>query len=312
MHIIRDFASCSESAKHAYVALGNFDGVHLGHRAIIKKAVTLAQAAKKPPAVLTFEPHPREFFARAQVPKNAPFHIYPLHKKLQLLQACGIDIVYLARFNQALAQTSAQDFVENILVRQLEVAHVVTGHNFAFGKSRQGSTEFLGREIARFGRSYTAINPVHDAHGNNISSSAIRDALAQGDVKRAGDMLGAPYAIYGRVRHGDRRGRTIGFPTANLPLGKLCRPRFGVYAAKIMLGDDAHFGVVNIGIRPTFSADTPLLEAHLFDCNGDFYGKKIEVEPVRFIRDEKKFAGLESLKSQILRDCEAAKAILAA
>lgn len=308
MLLVRDFTSCPESAKDAFVALGNFDGVHRGHRAILETTVRLAHAAKKPAAVMTFEPHPREFFARTQT----PFHIYPLQRKLRLLRQCGIDIVYLARFNATLAATSAQDFVDRILVGELDVRHVITGHNFAFGKGRQGNTEFLDRAICAQGRSYTAINPVHDAHRNTISSSAVRDALAQGEMASACALLGAPYQIQGRVRRGDRRGRTIGFPTANLSLGKLCRPRFGVYTARAYINASVFSCVVNIGLRPTFSASEPLLEAHIFDFGADIYGKKVAIEPIAFIRDEQKFEGIEALKTQIMRDCETAKAMLRA
>lgn len=311
MDIIRDLEHCPAGAKGAVVALGNFDGLHLGHQAILRRTIEEAKKAGRKAAVMSFEPHPREFFAR----DHQPLRIYPLRRKLQLLKETGgIDTVFLARFNRKLASTNAQGFVEDILHRQLSVHHIVTGYNFAFGKNRQGDTAFLESITPGLGIDFTRVAPVETAQGAPVSSSAIRAFLAQGETQKAAELLGRPYSIGGRVRGGDARGRTLGFPTANLWLKTLFRPRFGIYAARIIFHKDGarHDGVASIGIRPTFSTDRPLLEVHCFDLSRMFYGEYIEVQLLEFIREEKKFERVDDLIAQMEIDAVAAKRLLKA
>lgn len=307
MRIIRDLEHCPADCQSAVMALGNFDGVHLGHRAILQHCIDLARADGKRPAVMTFEPHPREFFAR----DKAPLRIYPLRRKLELLKESGIDIVFLARFNQKLASTTAQGFID-LLHRQLRVHHIVTGFNFAFGKGREGSTAMLAKaaEIHEF--AFSAYPPVHDPSGRVISSSVVRRALAEGNMEAAITLLGAPYQIEGRVMEGNRRGRELRFPTANIRLDGLFKPRFGVYAVRFAIAGELgwHDGVANLGIRPTFGMDEPLLEVHGFDMDRHLYGKRLCVRFSAFLREEKAFTSPEALTAQIAEDCRSARTLL--
>jgi riboflavin kinase / FMN adenylyltransferase len=307
MRIIRDLSACHEEFKGAVMALGNFDGVHLGHQAIFTHCVALARAERRPAAVMTFEPHPREFFSR----DHAPMRIYPLRGKAMLIEECGIDALFVARFNKKLASTSAEDFIHHILHDSLRVQHVVTGYNFAFGKARQGNTAFMAQTAEKLGFGFTAHPPVLDAEGTTISSSGIRQLLLEGNVRKASAQLGRPYQISGRVRHGDKRGRTLGFPTANIALGRLLKPKFGIYAVRLAVGrsNTWHNGVASLGIRPNFPTD-PLLEVHCFDVQRDLYGHRVRVELIEFIREEKKFADIEALKAQMAEDCAKAKSLL--
>lgn len=312
MRIVRDFETCPAACQNAVVALGNFDGMHLGHQAILAECLRRARDGGIPAAVMTFEPHPREFFAR-RIPPPAGggnhLRLYPLRRKLELMRELGIDIVFLARFNVRFAALSAAQFVETVLHRQLAVRHVITGYNFAFGKNREGSTEFLEAASRTAGFGFTACPPV-STEGQPVSSSAIRALLAAGEIRQASLLLGRAYAIEGRVKHGEARGRALGFATANLPLDALCKPRFGVYAIRASVDGQWHAGVANIGTRPTFGLHTPILEAHLFDASLTLYGKRLRVELVEFIREEKRFDGPEALKAQIAADCDQARRIL--
>ena len=305
MRLLRDFHHCPSEVKGAVVALGNFDGVHLGHREILSQCIAAARAYGVPAAVMTFEPHPREFFA----PQAERLRLCSLRQKIQLMEQLGIDAIFLVRFNKPFSSLSAQEFVEHVLHRQLVVKHVVTGYNFAFGKDRGGHTDYLSMKGQECGFGTTACPPV-EMDGRVISSSAIRQLLAAGEIRKAAASLGHPYVIEGRVRYGQQRGRTLGFPTANLPLNRLFKPRYGVYAVRVPINKKMHHGVANIGIKPTVGGDVPLLEVHLFDFNGIIYGKRIEVECVDFIRQERKFDSLDALKEQIILDCEQARKIL--
>jgi riboflavin kinase/FMN adenylyltransferase len=314
MRIIRDFDVCPEGAKNTVMALGNFDGVHLGHQAILRHCVDFAHTENRPAAAMTFEPHPREFFAKIKAQREAsgfsPIRIYTFRKKARLLKEAGIDYLFVARFNARFAATSSASFIDDVLCAQLQASHVVTGYNFAFGKGRGGDTKALGDAARSRGFGFTAISAVQDA-GHTVSSSAIRESLARGDVAAASAMLGRPYRISGRVRRGQQRGRTLGFPTANLSLSGLFKPRFGVYAVRVEFNDGTCCpGVANLGIKPTFSATEPLLEVHFFDMDRVCYGQMIHVELVQFIRDEQKFAQLEALRAQIAEDCKTAKTFL--
>lgn len=306
MRIIRDMSAYPEALRGAVLALGNFDGVHRGHKAILDTCVDKALELKRPAAVMTFCPHPREFFA----PMQPALRLSSLAEKLSALRASGIAAVFLARFNAGFAAMGAESFVRDLLHRQLAARHIVTGYNFAFGKGRSGDTEFLAALASQLGMGYTACPAVMDAGGEVVSSSRIRHALAAGDVKGAAALLGRPYVIEGRVRGGDKRGRAMGFPTANLPLTQLFVPRLGVYAARIMWGEEAAPAVVNIGIRPTFGGTTPVLEAHALREVPALYGLRLRVALQAFIRDERRFDSADALKAQIGEDCRAAAMVL--
>lgn len=306
MNIIRDLAHCPSSCKGAVIALGNFDGVHLGHQSILAECVGLAKAHNAPAAVMTFEPHPRQFFSAS----HQALRIYSLKQKIELLRDFGIGTLFMMRFNQALASTTADAFVEELLHKTLGVTHVVTGYNFAFGKGRAGNTQFLTEKARALNFGFTAHAQINTSTGKTISSSAIRAALTEGDTRTASAMLGRPYAISGHVLHGEKRGRTIGFPTLNLSLADLFKPRFGVYAARVVIDGARYNAVANLGIKPTFGTHAPLLEAHCFDFAREVYGKEARVQLVEFIREEQKFASLDALKHQIAKDGERAKELL--
>lgn len=309
MKIFRDLSEVPAGYKNAVITLGNFDGLHLGHRAIIDKAGNIAKANNYPLALMTFEPHPREFFAREGA---AGIRIYNLRSKLAIIKSLGVECVFLMRFNNSLTGLSAHDFVRNILVDGLSARHVITGENFYFGKNRGGDKELMAQEAKRLGFDYTACQQVTAANGESISSSAIRELLGQGNMKKTAALLNRPYHINGRVERGESRGRTIGFPTANIALDKLFLPRYGVYAVQVRIDgqEKTYNGVANLGIKPTFGVHAPLLELHLFDTSQDLYGKRMCVEFIDFIRGEQKFASLADLKSQIANDAEKAKEIL--
>lgn len=307
MRIIRDFEHCPDALKGSVVALGNFDGVHLGHQEILKTCIAQARVLGAPATVMTFEPHPREFFAREKM----TMRICRLGQKLHRLEALGFNAVFLARFNAKLAATTAEQFVQEILHRELSVRHVVTGYDFAFGKNRQGNTEFLDHKARERGIGFTCVSPVKDRHGAAVSSTAIRQLLSEGKMPEVEALLGRPYVISGRVQGGDKRGRELGYPTANIWLGTLFRPRFGIYAARVTFKDGSrHDAVANLGIRPMFESERPLLEVHCFDLSRTFYGERIEVELVEFLREEKKFPSVDILKAQMAEDCTIAKTVL--
>ena len=308
MQIIRDLMACPTSFKGSAVALGNFDGVHLGHQEILRQALAFARNNAVPATVMTFEPHPREFFAR----DKKRLRISSFQQKMQLFQELGIDAVFLVRFNAAFAAHTPEDFVEKILVGALAIRHVVTGYNFAFGKNRQGNTEYLKASSQHLGFSFSSCDAVSDAQGTPVSSSAIRQMLSLGDVKNAAALLGRPYRITGRVRSGNKAGRTLGFPTANLGLHGLFQPRYGVYAVRFRVEGDRNLyhGVANLGVRPTMGQHAPVFEVHGFDLDAQLYGKRLSVELVEYIREEKKFENIDALKSQIGIDCDHAKALL--
>jgi riboflavin kinase/FMN adenylyltransferase len=300
----------------AAVAVGNFDGVHLGHRAVIEEAGTLARSTGSPWAVLTFEPHPRSVFA----PDNPPLRLSPFSQKVRLIAALGVDILAVIRFDKAFSQISAHDFVETVIHRRLGAGHVVCGHDFAFGRGREGSPEHLLRFGEKFEFGFTCVQEIRGTDGVAYSSTGIREALRAGDPKSAARILGRPFEIIGRVTEGDRRGRTIGFPTANMSLGEYVEPARGVYAVRTAYADASVLtqlpgawmpGVANLGVRPTFSGTESRLESHLFDFDGDLYGHDLRVQFIEFLRPERKFAGLDDLKIQIAEDSARARDVLA-
>lgn len=291
-------------------ALGNFDGVHRGHRVVVKGTIDKARAMGVPARVLTFEPHPRSFFK----PDLPPFRLTPAPKKFRLLKALGVDDVIVEPFTAELAEMSAQDFVERILIQRYGAQHVVAGFDFVFGHGRGGDMKSLRNWLAPHKIGVTEVTPFRDAQGEIMSSSRTREALRQGEVRAAEHILGRPWSISGTVKRGDGRGAELEARTANIVLGEHLRPKFGVYAVHAArIGDPfLRQGVANIGTRPTVDGKTELLEFHLFNFNEDIYGQEWEVELVDFIRPEQAFSNLEALRSQIPRDIEAAKSKLEA
>jgi riboflavin kinase / FMN adenylyltransferase len=292
------------AALHGCVlALGNFDGVHKGHQAVIGVAAKIARASEKPLAVLTFDPHPARLFR----PDLPPFALTLPSQKRRLLEAFGVHGVLQLPFDRQLASLSPQDFVQNILRGAVGASHVVCGYDFTFGKDRAGKAE----DLPGLGMAATIVRPVM-ARGQSLpySSTAVRQHLAAAAPELAAELMGRWWQIEGVVEAGDQRGRTIGFPTANLSLGDYQRPAFGVYAVRVHVAGTVYDGVANIGLRPTFTPPRELLEVHLFDFAGDLYGKTVFVDIVAFIRSERTFAGLEALKSQIAVDRATADKIL--
>jgi riboflavin kinase / FMN adenylyltransferase len=285
------------------VALGNFDGVHKGHQAVIGAAARLALSLSKPLSVLSFNPHPARFFQ----PDLPPFALASPSQKRALLEAFGADGILLLPFNAAVASLSPKAFVDSVLIEAIAASHVVCGYDFTFGQNRTGKAD----DISALGVETTVVKPViaHD-QGVPYSSTRIRKLLAESAPEKAAELMGRWWQIEGVVEQGDQRGRSIGFPTANLSLGDYQRPAYGVYAVRVHVAGAIYDGVANIGLRPTFEPPRELLEVHLFDFAGDLYGKTIFVDIVAFIRGERKFAGLEPLKSQIAVDRATADKIL--
>jgi len=312
MRIYRHYQSLPEEARGAAIAVGNFDGVHRGHQAVIGEAGRIARATDIPWAVLTFEPHPRRVFQ----PDQPPFRLTPLRAKARALEALGVDAMIVQRFNRDFSQRPAEDFVTDVLVGGFGARHVVAGYDFVFGYKRGGNCELLLAMGQKLGFGFTAVSAVEDESGAVYSSTRIRECLGNGDVRGAAAILGRPFSFEGRVSHGDQRGRTIGFPTLNLHLGSSVRPALGVYAVRVGIVEDGKTtwrdGVANIGKRPTFGGEDVILEAHLLDFDGDLYGALIAVTLIDHIRAEKKFDGLEALRAQIAADTETARKILTA
>lgn len=310
MRIYRHYETLPEQARGAAIAIGNFDGVHKGHCQVINEAGKVAKDRGIPWAVLTFEPHPRSVFQ----PGGEPFRLTPFRAKARALEALGVDIMIVQKFNRSFSQSPADGFVKSVLVDGFGANHVVSGYDFVFGHGRQGNCELLLNLGQKFGFGFTAISAVESPDGFVYSSTRIRQCLESGDPRGAAAILGRPYTIEGRVAHGEKLGRTIGFPTANVHLGTLLRPKRGIYAVRVELDDDPsghiHLGVANIGTRPTVGGTGDLLEVHLFDFNADIYRSRISVELVEFIRSEAKFETVEDMRKEIVRDADKAKVIL--
>lgn len=290
----------------AVVAIGNFDGVHRGHRAVIATAVARARALGRKAAALTFEPHPRSFFK----PQEPLFRLSDAGMKLRLLSGTELDGAIVMTFDAALSGLSAQSFVSDILVKRFAIGGAVIGFDFHFGKNRVGSPEFLKGEGARLGFSVDVVPPLED-EGRPVSSGAVRAALAEGKVVEAAELIGAPWFAHGRVIHGEKRGRDLGFPTANLKLDPGCALKHGIYAVRAGIGGRRHDGVASFGRRPTFDNGAPLLEVFLFDFSGDLYGQEIDVAFIGWLRGEAKFDSVGALKTQMAADAAQAHAVLA-
>jgi len=295
----------------AVVAIGNFDGVHLGHRQVIERAGAIATAAPAPHAVLTFEPHPRSVLHADAL----PFRLTPFRAKSRLIETLGVDLLFTLHFDLAFAQRSAEDFVAHVLVDGLGARHVVVGYDFVFGHNRRGTPALLAEEGGKHGFGVTIVDPVATPGGPVYSSTRIREHLAQGRPREAAALLGRFWEIDGRVERGDERGRTIGFPTANLRLEDYLRPAAGVYAVRAGIEDGSggvrwQDGVANFGRRPTVGGSDLRLEVHLFDFSGDLYGRHLRVQLIDYLRPEQKFPGLDALKAQIAADAQQAREIL--
>jgi riboflavin kinase / FMN adenylyltransferase len=313
LRIIRHPSSSAPYRRGAVLAMGNFDGLHKGHAALIGQAAALARDTGAPVAVLTFEPHPRNVF----VPGCEPFRLTPFRVKEREIARLGVDFLFIQHFDAAFAQQSAESFIDEVMVGAIGASHVVVGHDCTFGNRRRGTPDMLREHGGSAGFGVSVVEPVRG--GDTVySSTHIRELLKAGKPREAAAQLGRFWEIDGRVALGDQRGRTIGFPTANLGLGEYLRPALGVYAVRVS-GDGPDDpldgltidGVANIGLRPTVGGLVPRLEAHLFDVSRDLYGRHLRVALVDFIRPERKFASFDELKDQIAADAENARAILA-
>jgi riboflavin kinase / FMN adenylyltransferase len=298
VQVFRGFPSAS---RHAAVTIGNFDGVHRGHQAMLTRLVEAAEDLALPPTVLTFDPHPREFFAR----DTAPARLSTIRSKLEQFAALGVARVHIARFDARFASLTAQEFIERILVGALKTRWVLVGQDFRFGRGRSGDLALLRASARSF--SVEAM-PTVSVAGQRVSSTTIRDALGKGELERAAEMLGRPYAISGRVAHGDKLGRNLGFPTANVPLRHKA-PLSGVFAVRVRgLGGAPRAGVASLGVRPTVKADArPLLEVFVFDFDEAVYGRHVQVEFLHKLRDEERYADLDALTRQIRADVALAR-----
>ena len=299
-------APMPESLRGAIIALGNFDGFHLGHQAVAGEAIAWARAEGRPAIIATFDPHPVRYFA----PDAPPFRLTTLDQRSELFEAAGADAMLVFAFGKELASTSAEDFVRELLVGRLGAAGVVTGEDFTFGKGRGGNVALLAEFGAALGLRARAVGPVSE-DGAVVSSSRIRDALRSGDCGEATHLLTRPFAIRGLVEHGAKLGRSIGYPTANLRLGNYLRPAYGIYAVTGLLPDGkVVHGAANLGIRPSFDPPIELLEPYFFDFSGDLYGQEIEVALHHYLRPEAKFDSLEALTAQMEQDCLTARKLL--
>lgn len=305
MKIVRQLNSLKPDDIGCVASIGNFDGLHLGHRKIIKQLKGKASALNLPLTIISFEPLPSEYFM-----PEPPARIYPLRDKVRLLESLGVDNFLCLKFNASFSQQSPEDFVSEVLINKLGVKYFVVGDDFRFGHQRKGDFQLL-KKIGDEKGMHVVDTPTCDDDNKRISSTRIRTLLEAGNIKSANALLGTRYQLSGRVRHGDKRGRTIGFPTLNMNVLEHLAPARGVYAVKVNgLSDKPLNGVANLGTRPTVNGTENRLETHLFDFEGDVYGKYICVELVAFLRAEQKFDDFDALKLQILNDAEHAQEIL--
>jgi riboflavin kinase / FMN adenylyltransferase len=308
MEIVTNGDALPPALRGAVAALGNFDGFHGGHQAVVGAAARVATAHSLPLAALTFDPHPALIFK----PSAPPFALASLEQKLEQLHDFDVDLAIVLPFTPALAAISAKDFVQNILVDEFGLKGLVSGYDFTFGHNREGTVETLRSLGATHGMAVEIVQPVIAAGAAMAtSSSLIRKKLNAGAPRDAARLMGRWWRIRGIVAHGEKRGRTIGFPTANIELGAYVRPQFGVYAVRVLgAADRVLEGVANIGVRPTLQGSAERLEVHVHDFDGDLYGKTLDIEIVEFIRAEQKFSGLDALKAQIAVDSATAQKIL--
>jgi len=304
MDIIRGLHNLRPEHRQCVATIGNFDGVHLGHQAIIRQLRSHADRLALPAVVILFEPQPREYFA----PDEAPSRLMPFREKVETLATLGVDRVLCIRFNIEFSRLSAQAFAENVLYQGLGVRHLVVGDDFHFGNDRRGDFDFL----LRFGQAHGfGVEHTHtfELGGERVSSTRVRNALEEGNFPLASQLMGREFFIEGRVTHGDKRGRTINVPTANILLRRKKTPLSGVYAVQIDCVEDHRLnGVCNVGIRPTVAGLQPRLEVHILDFNGNLYSRRLKIYFCRKIREEKKFASFEELKQAIYQDIETGRA----
>lgn len=311
MRLFRHYDGLPPDATGAVVAIGNFDGVHRGHRVVINAAGEIARATGKPLGVLTFEPHPTRIFR----PDAPPFRLSSLRTKAHQMELLGVDCLYVMQFHRAFAEIPAENFVIDLLVSGLGVSHVVVGEDFNFGHKRQGDVALLRELARRFDFKITRVFTQREPDGTVIASRRIRQLLIDGKPAEAAKLLGRYWELGGRVEHGDAVGRTLGFPTANLPLGDYQRPKAGIYAIKAGIDEGAQTvwrdGVASLGWRPTFAGKDLRFEAHVFDFSGDLYGKQLRVALIEYLREEQKFDGVDALVAQMNKDAAQARAVLA-
>jgi riboflavin kinase/FMN adenylyltransferase len=296
-----------ENLRGAILALGNFDGFHLGHQAVVREAVEWAWEQERPAIVATFDPHPVRHFA----PHVPPFRLTTLDQRQELFAEAGADAMLVFQFDDALAGTTAEDFVIKLLGEHIGAKGVVTGEDFTFGKARGGNLALLRECGAQAGIEARAVGPVMDG-GRPVSSSRVRDALKAGDCEEAARLMTRPFTIRGPVVHGDKRGREIGYPTANMELGPYLRPRFGIYAVtgRVLATGEELKGAASLGVRPMFDPSQELLEPYFIDFAGELYGQEIEVALRHFMRPEMKFDTLDALRDQMAEDCDEARRLL--
>ncbi len=313
MNIIQNGCCLKDGDRAAVLAIGNFDGVHLGHQAVLKQTAQIARATNQPFGAITFEPHPRTYFR----PAEPVFRLTPLAVKARLMQALGLDLLSVLTFNSDLAAMTAREFVEKILVRQHGISHIVCGYDFCFGHKRQGDVPFLQQMGAEYNFAVTVINPVlmakKDHENEPYSSSVIREKLRQGNMPAAAELLGYWWQLSGLVVEGDKFGRTIRYPTANLSINQGGWPHLGIYAVRITIeGEEkSRDGVAYIGDRPTFNKEGIVVEVHLFDFADDLYGKNLNVEFIAFIRPDATFETPDELVQRMDEDASIARKILA-
>ncbi len=306
MQVVRDLDSLNEPPRRTVLTIGNFDGVHLGHREIFRRVVDKAHELKGTAVVVTFEPHPLCLLA----PDKAPLRLNTPEEKVRLLAASCVDLLVILNFTRQLSELPAEDFVREILVDKLGVQHLIVGYDYAFGRNRQGNTDFLAAQAKLHNFTLEVLEPIR-AEQQAHSSTAIRQFLKEGRVADAVNILGRNFTLDGEVVHGDGRGRKLGFPTANLVTQKEILPRDGVYAVKVKWHEDNYDGVINIGRRPTFAGSAPTLEIHLLDFQGDLYGERLRIYFVERLRDEQRFPSVESLQEAVVADIERARELLA-
>ena len=310
MRILRHFQETPDDLTGATVAIGNFDGVHRGHQAVIGHAADVARNGNTPLIAMTFEPHPRRFFQ----PKGKPFRLTPIRTKVAQIAALGVDAMLVVRFDRRFSQLTGEEFIDRVLIDGLKARHIVVGYDFTFGRDRGGNTKLMTARSNAGAFEFDSVEPVASADDVIYSSTAIRNHLHEGRPGHAAALLGRPFEIEGRVAHGNQIGRTIGFPTANVLLANYLQPAFGIYAVRVGLEDGEniswHDAVANLGTRPTVGGTYPLLEPHIFDFSGDLYGQRIRVAFIEYIRPETHYVTIEKMTKQIENDCDVARRIL--
>jgi riboflavin kinase/FMN adenylyltransferase len=304
MEIFKTLENLKPAAKGAVIVIGNFDGVHRGHRVILEKAAALAKTQKRALGLLTFEPHPRGLFQ----PDASPYRITTPDLKAKRLEQAGVDLLFSLKFDWDFASQSADDFINHVLIKGLGAAHVVVGYDFKFGQLRKGTPE----HIKSAGITVTVVEEVQDEGEGELSSSRIRQLIRQGEIGKANELLGWDWEMRGIIEKGDQRGREIGYPTANFALGDIVHPAYGVYAAHVQIEGESEWrgAAINIGIRPMFEISTARVESYIFDFNAQIYGRLLRVRPVERLRSEAKFNSLDALTDQIEKDCQQARGIL--